>query len=178
MTKQQKSAEIEVLKGMFEANSFFYLADASPLTALEVNNFRRLCFAQGVQVKVAKNKLIRKALESLPSERNYEGIFDSLHGPTAVMFCETANVPARLIKEFRDSNNKKPLPELKAAYIDGSVYVGEDQLETLIKLKSKNELLGEVIGLLQAPAQKVLGQLKSGGNIVAGLLKTLEERAA
>jgi large subunit ribosomal protein L10 len=178
MTKQQKSAEIEVLKGVFAENSFFYLADASQLTALEVNSFRRKCFAEGVMMKVAKNTLIRKALESLPSDRNYEGIFDSLHGPTAVLFCETANVPARLIKEFREANNNKPLPELKAAYIDGGIYIGEDQLDGLAKLKSKNELLGEVIGLLQSPAQKVLGQLKSGGNIVAGLVKTLEERAA
>jgi large subunit ribosomal protein L10 len=175
MTKQQKSAEIDALQEMFAANSFFYLADASTLSVEKINQFRRKCFAEGVQMKVAKNTLVRKALERLPAENNYEGVFDSLHGPTAVLFCETANVPARLLKEFRTENSK---PTLKAAYIAGGVYVGDDQIEALAKLKSKDELLGEVIGLLQSPAQKVLSQLKSGGNKVAGLVKALEERAA
>jgi large subunit ribosomal protein L10 len=175
MIKQQKSAEIDALQSMFEANSFFYIADASTLTVEKTNMFRKSCFKEGVTMKVAKNTLIRKALERLPAEKNYSEVFDSLHGPTAVLFCETANVPARLIKEFRVGNDR---PLIKAAYIDGGVYIGDDQLETLTKLKSKFELLGEVIGLLQSPAQKVIGQLKSGGNKIAGLVKTLEERAA
>lgn len=176
MTKQKKSAEIDVLRGMFEQNSFFYIADASTLTVEQVNNFRRQCYESGVVMRVTKNTLIRKALEQLPSDKNYNQVFESLHGPTAVLFCETANVPAKLIKEFRATGATKPL--VKAAYIDGGVYIGDDQLDSLTKLKTKNELLGEVIGLLQSPMQKVLGQLKSGGNTIAGLVKTLEERGA
>ncbi len=176
MTKQKKSAEIDVLRAMFEQNSFFYIADASTLSAQQVNNFRRQCFESGVVMRVTKNTLIRKALEQLPSDKNYGQVFESLHGPTAVLFCETANVPAKLIKEFRAAGGDKPA--VKAAYIDGGVYIGDDQLATLTKLKTKNELLGEVLGLLQSPMQKVLGQLKSGGNTIAGLVKTLEERGA
>jgi large subunit ribosomal protein L10 len=175
MTKDKKTTEIAALKEMFEANAFFYIADASTMTVEKVNMFRRACYDKGVTMKVAKNTLIRKALESLPAEKNYSGIFDTLHGPTAVLFSEVGNVPARLLKDFRVENDK---PLLKAAYIDGSSYIGDDQIETLVKLKSKEELVGEIIGLLQSPASNLISALKSGGGTIAGLLKTLEERAA
>jgi large subunit ribosomal protein L10 len=175
MIKQQKSAEIAALKELFEANSFFYIADASALTVGQVNNFRRKCFEEGIHMRVCKNTLIQKALEQLPAEKNYAGVYPTLKGPSAVLFCETANLPARVIKEFRATSEQ---PVIKAAYIDGGIYIGDDQLDALVKLKSKNELLGELIGLLQSPMQKVLGQLKSGGNTIAGLVKTLEERGA
>ncbi len=175
MTKDKKTTEIAMLKEMFEANAFFYIADASTMTVEKVNQFRKECYDKGVVMKVAKNTLIRKALESLPADKNYPSVFDSLHGPTAVLFADVANVPARLLKDFRKENDR---PILKAAYIDGSAFVGDDQIDMLTKLKSKEELVGEIIGLLQSPATNLISALKSGGGKIAGLVKALEERAA
>lgn len=175
MTRDQKTAEIEALRELFEANAFFYIADASTMTVEKVNAFRRACYDKGVAMKVAKNTLIRKALETQPEAKNYSSVFDALHGPTAVLFADVANVPARLLSDFRKENDK---PLLKAAYIDGAAFLGDDQLETLTKLKSKEELLGEVIGLLQSPASNLVSALKSGGGKIAGLVKALEERGA
>ncbi len=175
MTKDRKETEIAVLKEMFEANAFFYIADASTMTVEKVNQFRRQCYEQGVVMKVAKNTLIRKALETQPEDKNFAAVYDSLHGPTAVLFADVANVPARLLKDFRKENSK---PVLKAAYIDGSAFIGDDQIDVLVKLKSKEQLLGEVIGLLQSPASNLISALKSGGGKIAGLVKALEERAA
>ena len=124
-------------------------------------------------MQVVKNTLIKKALEAGDEAKNFSDLYGSLEGPTAVLFCETANIPARIIEKFRKTNSK---PILKAAYIDSSVYVGDDQIEVLTKLKSKEELVGEIIGLLQSPAKNVISALKSGGSTIAGLLKTLEER--
>ncbi len=173
MTKAEKTATIEELKEKFASSDFFYLTDASTLTVAQVNKLRRLCFERGVEMKVVKNTLVRKALEELPEERNFQAIYDSLTGPTAVLFTETANVPARLIKEFRQTAER---PLLKAAYIDTAVYTGDDQIDTLTKLKSKNELLGDLLGLLQSPARNLIGALLSGEQTVMGLLKALEER--
>lgn len=173
MTRAEKNATIEALKEKFENNTFFYVTDASTLTVEKVNQLRRLCFEKGVEMRVIKNTLAIKALEAAPEEKNYSGLYDSFKGPTALMFTDTANVPARLIKEFRGDDER---PILKAAYIDASVYVGDDQLETLSKLKSKEELLGEIITLLQSPAKNVVSALKSGGSTIMGLLKALEER--
>lgn len=173
MTKTEKTATIEALKEKFDNQSFFYLADASTLTVEQVNNFRRLCHEKGVEMKVVKNTLARKALEALPEDRNYSSLFDSLKGPTAILFTETANVPAKILKEFRETHER---PVLKAAYIDTDVFTGDDQIAVLSKLKSKEDLIGEVIGLLQSPIKNVLGSLQSGGNTIMGLLKALEER--
>lgn len=173
MTREEKTATIEALKEKLSEVSYFYLTDSSTLTVQQTNKFRRLCFEKGVEMRVVKNTLLRKAMESFPDDRNYIALNDSLHGPTAVLFTDTANVPAKLLKEFRKGNEK---PLLKAAYIDSAVFVGDDQIDTLSSLKSKAELLGEIIGLLQSPAKNVVGALKSGGQKIAGILKTLEER--
>jgi large subunit ribosomal protein L10 len=175
MTKQEKTAVIEELKGVFANLDFFYITDASTLSVEQINNFRRLCFNKGVKMRVIKNTLIRKALESASADKNYEAIFSELKGPTAVLYAEgAANIPAKVLKEFR-AGNERPL--LKAAYIDTAVFIGDDQLDMLTKLKSKEQLLGEVLGLLQSPARNVISALQSGGQTIAGLVKTLQERA-
>ncbi|MCB0651324.1 MAG: 50S ribosomal protein L10 [Saprospiraceae bacterium] len=174
MTRAEKAASIEELKGKFEETSFFYLADASTLTVEQVNKFRRLCFEKEIEMKVVKNTLAVKALESFPEDRNYIGLYEALKGHTAILFTKTANVPAKVIKEFR---KESPKPILKAAYIDSSIFLGDDQLDALVSLKSKEDLIGDVITLLQSPIKNVLGSLQSGGSTLAGLLKTLEERA-
>jgi len=175
MTKQEKTAVIEELKGVFANLDFLYITDASTLSVEQINNFRRLCFNKGVKMRVIKNTLIRKALESASADKNYEAIFSELKGPTAVLYAEgAANIPAKVLKEFR-AGNERPL--LKAAYIDTAVFIGDDQLDTLTKLKSKEQLLGEVLGLLQSPARNVISALQSGGQTIAGLVNTLQERA-
>ncbi|MBU6167530.1 MAG: 50S ribosomal protein L10 [Bacteroidetes bacterium] len=175
MTKQEKTAVIEELKDVFANLDFFYITDASTLSVEQINNFRRLCFNKGVKMRVIKNTLIRKALESASADKNYDAIFGELKGPTAVLYAEgAANIPAKVLKEFR-AGNERPL--LKAAYIDTAVFIGDDQLDALTKLKSKEQLLGEVIGLLQSPARNVISALQSGGQTIAGLVKTLQERA-
>lgn len=174
MNKSEKTATIEVLKEKFASVDFFYLTDASTMSVAQVNKFRRLCFEKGIEVKVVKNSLVRKALESFPENKNYSAIFDSLKGSTAILFSNAAaNVPAKAIKEFREGGDR---PLLKGAYIDSAVFQGDDQLDNLVKLKSKEDLLGEIIGLLQSPMSNVLGALQSGGNNIMGLLKALEER--
>lgn len=173
MTKAEKTATIEALKEKFSSTEFFYLTDSSTLTVEEVNKFRGLCYEKGIEMRVIKNTLARKALESLPEDKGYEGLYESLKGPTAVLFTEVANSPAKVLKEFRKTAEK---PVLKAAYIDTAVYVGDDQIDPLTKLKSKEDLLGEVITLLQSPAKNLISALQSGGATISGLLKALEER--
>ena len=175
MTREEKTATIEALKDKLSQVSYFYLTDSSTLTVEQTNKFRKLCFEKGVEMRVVKNTLPRKAMESFPDDRNYVALNDSLHGPTAVLFTETANVPAKLLKEFRKSSDK---PVLKAAYIDSAVFVGDNQIDSLSSLKSKEELLGEIIALLQSPAKNVIGALNSGGQKLAGIIKALEERGA
>jgi large subunit ribosomal protein L10 len=143
------------------------------LTVEQINKFRGLCFEKDIEMKVVKNTLAIKALETFPEDRNYVGLYDSLKGPTAILFTTTANVPAKVIKEFRKGSER---PVLKAAYIDTDVFVGDEQLDALANLKSKEDLIGEVITLLQSPVKNVLGALQSGGNTISGLLKALEER--
>ncbi len=175
MTKAEKAAAIEGLKDKFSSVSYFYLTDASTLTVEQVNKFRGLCFEKGVEMKVVKNTLAQKALESFPEELNYDALYESLKGPTAILFTETANMPAKVLKEFRKESEK---PILKAAYIESAVFIGDDQIDSLSKLKSKEELIGDVIALLQSPAKTVISSLQSGGQTISGLLKALEERAA
>ncbi len=174
MTKSEKAAVIEELKQDFSEHDFFYITDASTMTVAEVSNLRRKFFEKDVQMKVVKNTLAIKALEAADASKGYEGLYDSLKGPTALLFTKTANVPAKVIKEFRGPKGERPV--LKAAYIDSGIYIGDDQIKILSDLKSKEELLGEIVGLLQSPAKNVISALKSGGNKIAGLVKALEER--
>ncbi len=173
MLKTEKTAIIEGLKEKFANSPFFYVTDSSTLNVAQINKIRRLCFEKDVEIKVIKNTLIKKALEDAPEEKGYQKLFDALKGPTTVLFSETANVPAKLIKEIRKEFDK---PVLKAAYIDSDVYVGDEQVDALASLKSKEELLGDVILLLQSPVKNVLGSLQSGGQTLSGLLKALQDR--
>lgn len=174
MNRTDKTAAIEELKETFANNQFIYFADSSSMTVEQINGLRRLCFDQGVTVKVVKNTLAKKALESFPAEEGYEGLYEALKGPTTIMYAEKASVPAKVIKEFRDKGEK---PVLKAAYIDKDVFFGDDQLDVLSALKSKEDLIGDIILLLESPIKNVLGSLNSGGSTIAGLLKALEARA-
>ncbi len=173
MTRADKTAAIAELKDKFSNNNFFYLTDSSTMTVEQVSKLRRMCFENDVEMKVIKNTLAIKALEDQPEDRGFNALFESLKGPTAIMFSSTANLPAKLIKEYRGKDER---PILKAAYIDSDVYIGDDQLAALAALKSKEDLIGEVISLLQSPIKNVIGSLQSGGNTLSGLLKALEER--
>jgi large subunit ribosomal protein L10 len=159
MTKQEKNEVIELLKGKFAQYNNFYITDTESLTVAQIGKLRNHCFTKQVEMKVAKNTLIKKALESLDTDK-YAGVYDSLHKVTALMFSENPKDPALIISSFRkENNNEKPL--LKAAFINGDVFVGNDQLKALTQIKTKNELIGEVIGLLQSPIQRVLGALQN-----------------
>jgi large subunit ribosomal protein L10 len=171
MKSTEKQVIINNLKDQIDSYSHFYLTDISGLNAEDTSDLRRLCFKQDVKLVVAKNTLLRKALES--STKNAEELYDALKGNTSVMFTETGNVPAKLIKDF---SKKRKKPVLKAAYVEEAVYMGADQLEALIAVKSKNELIGDVVALLQSPMQTLLSQLQSGGNTIHGVLETLKER--
>ncbi|MES2374094.1 MAG: 50S ribosomal protein L10 [Bacteroidota bacterium] len=157
MTKDQKNEVIEVLKGKFSQYNNFYITDTESLTVAQVSKLRRTCFDKQVEMKVAKNTLIRKALESLDAEK-YAGVYESLNNVTALMFSENPKEPALIISSFRKaSNGDKPV--LKAAFINGDVYTGDNTLKSLTQIKTKNELIGEVIGLLQSPAKRVIAAL-------------------
>ncbi len=159
MTKDQKNEVIEVLKGKFSQYNNFYITDTESLSVEQVGKLRRACFSKDVEMKVAKNTLIKKALESLDSEK-YAGVYDSLHKVTALLFSENPKEPALIISSFRkESNGERPV--LKAAFINGDVYTGDNNLVTLTRIKTKNELIGEVIGLLQSPIQRVIGALQN-----------------
>lgn len=162
MTKQEKNDVIEVLKGKFSQYNNFYITDTESLTVAQVTNLRRHCFDKQVEMKVAKNTLIKKALESIDAEK-YAGVFDSLHKVTALMFSENPKDPAVILSGFRKANNNEK-PELKAAFINGDVFVGDNQLKALTQIKTKNELIGEIIGLLQSPIQRVIGALQNREN--------------
>jgi large subunit ribosomal protein L10 len=159
MTKQEKNDVIEVLKGKFSQYNNFYITDTESLTVAQVTTLRSHCFDKQVEMRVAKNTLIRKALESLDAEK-YSGVYDSLHNVTALLFSENPKDPAMILSSFR-KESKGEKPELKAAFINGDVFVGDNQLIALTKIKTKNELIGEVIGLLQSPIQRVLGALQN-----------------
>jgi large subunit ribosomal protein L10 len=171
MKSSDKKVIINNLQEQIDSYNHFYLTDISGLNAQNTSDLRRLCFNQNVKLVVVKNTLLRKALES--SNKNVEEIYDALKGNTSVMFTENANVPAKLIKDF-SKRHKKPV--LKAAYVQESVYMGADQLDALIAVKSKNELIADVVALLQSPMNTLLSQLKSGGNIIHGVLDTLKEK--
>ena len=175
MTKQEKTQVISELAQRFSETINFYFADASGLTVAEINKFRRICFEKGVEYNVYKNTLIKKALETL--DTNYSSFDDTvLKGFTGIIFSKgSGNLPAKVIKEFRKAGGgDKPL--FKGASIDTDLFIGNDQLDALSKLKSKFELIGDVIMLLQSPAKNVISSLQSGQNKLAGILKTLSER--
>jgi large subunit ribosomal protein L10 len=175
MTKDQKNEVIDVLKGKFSQYNNFYVTNTESLSVEQIGKLRRICFSKKVEMKVAKNTLIKKALESLNGER-FTDVYDSLHGVTALLFSENAKDPALILTTFRkEANVDKPV--LKAAFIDGDVFAGDDQLKALTTLKSKQDLVGEIIGLLQSPAKNVISALNAG-NKLAGIIKALEDRAA
>ncbi|MFT6850856.1 MAG: large subunit ribosomal protein L10 [Sphingobacteriales bacterium] len=171
MTREEKSKVIENLTAQLTENPIIYLADISTLNANSTSNLRRACYRAGVRLEVVKNTLLAKAMEG--SDKDFGDLSKTLVGNTSIMFSETGNAPAKVIKEFRKKSDR---PLLKGAYIEESVYVGDDQLDNLVNIKSKEELIGDIIGLLQSPAKNVISALKSGGNTIAGIVKTLSER--
>jgi large subunit ribosomal protein L10 len=173
MKKEDKSTIIKELESTIQSYAHFYLADIAGLNAAETSNLRRTCNKQDIKLMVVKNTLLRKAMENTGVD--FSELYGSLKGETSLLLSNNGNAPAKLIKEFsKASKSKKPV--LKAAYVQESFYVGENQLETLITIKSKYELIGEVIGLLQSPAKNVVSALQSGGTTIHGVLKTLSER--
>lgn len=173
MTKEQKIQLVKELADKFRETPNFYLTDTGGLTVSETYELRKLCFDAGLEMTMVKNTLIKKALESLDGD--YSEVYDILKQPTSIFFttAEKPSEPAKVIDEFRKTNEK---PILKAAVIETSVYLGDDQIKTLKDLKSKDELIGEIVGLLQSPAKNVVSALQSGGKTIAGLIKTLSER--
>jgi large subunit ribosomal protein L10 len=173
MTKEEKAKYVDDLAVQLKESNVIYLTDTAELTVEAVNNLRRRAFAAKVSMRVVKNTLLEKAMDRV-EDKDFGDLKGTLKGATSIMFAEVGNGPARLIKEFRKKNDK---PILKGAYIDAGVYIGDDQLATLSDLKSKEEMVGEIIGLLQSPAKNVISGLKGAGGKIAGILKTLEARA-
>jgi len=171
MTREEKAKAIEVLTTQLAENSNIYLTDISGLDALTTSNLRRACFKAGIKLTVVKNTLLAKAMET--SDKDFGDLRNILKGNTSLMFSETGNAPAKVIKEFRKKSDK---PLLKGAFIEEAVYIGDNLLDDLVNIKSRDEMIGEVIGLLQSPAKNVVSALKSGGGKLAGIIKTLSER--
>jgi len=171
MTKEEKYDLVLALTEQMKEYGNFYITDTSNLTVAKVNAIRRKCFESDIKMQVTKNSLIKKAMEAAGGD--FAPIYDVLKGSSSILFSKSATAPAKLIKQLRKGSDK---PILKAAYIDSAIFIGDNQLDTLTKLKSKEQLIGEVIGLLQSPAKNVISALQSGGNTIAGLVKTLQER--
>lgn len=171
MTKQEKSLVIDHLTQELTDSNIVYITDISGLNAAQTSDLRRACFKGDIQLKIVKNTLLRKAMENVEG-KDYSELIDVLKGNTAVMYSETANAPAKLIQTIRKKSDK---PVIKGAWINEGVYVG-DLVDELVAIKSKEELIGDVIGLLQSPIKNLVSQLQSGGSTVAGLVKTLSER--
>ncbi|RNC84956.1 MAG: 50S ribosomal protein L10 [Winogradskyella sp.] len=171
MTREEKSLVIEELTAQLADNSNIYLTDISGLNAVDTSNLRRACFKANVSLSVVKNTLLEKAMEA--SDKDFGDLPSTLKGNTSVMYSETGNGPAKVIKAFRKKSER---PLLKGAFIEESIYIGDDQLDALVEIKSREELLGEIIGLLQSPAKNVISALKSGGGTLAGIIKTLSEK--
>ncbi len=171
MRKEDKGAIISQLAEVVKQYGHFYLVDTTAMDAAATSELRRKCFKADIKMVVVKNTLLEKALMTIEGV-DYSPLFVSLKGTTAVMFCEVANAPAKLLKEYKDGN-----PTLKAAYAEEGIYVGADQLEALANIKSKNEVIADIVALLQSPAKNVISALQSGGNTIHGVLKTLGERA-
>jgi large subunit ribosomal protein L10 len=172
MTREEKNQAIEVLTEKVNGANVFYLADIAGLDAESSSKLRRSCFTNNIQIEVVKNTVLRKALER--AEGDYDELYDTLKGNTSVIFAEAGNAPARLIKEFRKKSEK---PVLKGAFIDQAIYIGDANLDFLTSIKSKEELIGDLIALLQSPAKNVVSALQSSGGKLAGIVKTLSERS-
>lgn len=172
MTREEKNQLVDDLTETLTANDVIYLADTSELNAEATSLLRRTCFEKNIKLSVVKNTLLKKAFEKVDG-KDFSELYDVLAGPTAVMLSDTGNAPAKLIKEFRKKHER---PLLKGAYVEEMCFVGDDQLQSLTEIKSREELIGEIIGLLQSPMKNVIGALQSGGNTVAGLVKALSER--
>ncbi len=173
MRKEDKKAVIAQLGAYLKEYPHFYLVDVEGMNSELTSTIRRKCFSQDIKMVVVKNTLLKKTLEE--AEADFEGLYGVLKGTTAVMFTQTANAPAKMLKELKGKKIEKP--ELKAAYAEEGIYVGADQLDALCSIKSKFEVIGDIVGLLQSPAKNVLSALQSGGNTIHGVLKTLGERA-
>ena len=173
MTREEKSQVIEDLTTRLTEGTIIYLADISGLNALDTSNLRRACFKANIKLSVVKNTLLEKAMEK--SEKEFGELSSTIKGNTSLMFSETGNAPAKLIKAFR-KKSKSDKPILKGAYVEKAIFVGEDQLDTLVNIKSKEELIGEIISILQSPAKNVISALQSGGNKLSGILKTLSDK--
>ncbi len=171
MRKEEKNTIIDSLVERIQSKKHFYLADIAALNAESTSKLRRKCFENQIELIVVKNTLLQKALEKLNG--NYEELYGTLKDSTSLMLSETGNAPAKLIKEFRKTS---PKPILKAAYVEECVYLGDQQLDALVNIKSRDELIGDIIGLLQSPAKNVISALQSGKNTLAGVVKTLSER--
>lgn len=171
MRKEDKGLIISQLADTIKQYGHFYLVDTTAMDAASTSDLRRKCFKAGIKMIVVKNSLLHKALMSF-EDVDYSPLYGSLKGTTSVLFCETANAPAKLLKEYKDG-----VPALKAAYAEEGIYVGVEQLEALATIKSKNEVIAEIVALLQSPAKNVISALQSGGNTLHGVLQTLAERA-
>lgn len=174
MRKEEKKQLIDSLTQQLTDNSNFYLTDVSALNAAATSDLRRLCFKYEIKMQVVKNTLLKKAMEI--AERDYEELYETLKGNTSIMFAVAGNAPAKLIQEFR-KKAKTDRPILKGAFIEEMSYLGDEQLEFLIAIKSKDELIADVIALLQSPAKNVVSALQSGGGKLSGILKTLSEKS-
>lgn len=171
MTREEKSLVIEQLTAQLAENAHIYLADISGLDAATTSNLRRACFKAGIKLNVVKNTLLEKAMES--SDKDFGELTTVLKGNTSIMIAEVGNAPAKVIKEFRKKSDK---PLLKGAFIEEAIYIGDNQLDALVDIKSKEELIGDIVALLQSPAKNVISALKSSGGTIAGIVKTLSER--
>lgn len=171
MKREEKDAIIESIVEQVKLSNHFYLTDIGDLNAADTSDLRRQCHSNDIKMVVVKNTLLQKALDKCEGE--YEELYDVLKGPTSVMFTDHGNAPAKLIKEFR---KKKSKPILKAAYVEESIYIGDDLLDTLVSIKSRDELIGDIILLLQSPIKNVISGLNSGGNILHGVLETLAKK--
>jgi len=171
MTREEKANVIQDLTTELGDSSTIYLADISGLDAKTTSDLRRACFKANIKLSVVKNTLLAKAMEA--SEREFGELPEVLKGNTSLMFSEVGNAPAKLIKSFRKKSDK---PLLKGAFVEEAVYIGDENLDALVSIKSREEMIGEIIGLLQSPAKNVISGLKSGGGKLAGILKTLSER--
>ncbi|HKK12851.1 MAG TPA: 50S ribosomal protein L10 [Flavobacteriaceae bacterium] len=171
MTREEKSQVIEELTAQLGSNTNIYFTDISGLNAGNTSNLRRACFKANVKLTVVKNTLMEKAMEA--SEKDFGDLPSTLKGNTSVMYSETGNAPAKVIKAFRKKSER---PLLKGAFIEEAIYIGDEQLDTLVDIKSREELIGDIVGLLQSPAKNVISALKSGGGKLAGIIKTLSER--
>ena len=171
MTREQKTQAIQELTAQLKDSSNFYLTDISGLNAVSTSSLRRACFKANVKLSVVKNTLLEKAMEA--SDKDFGELPSTLKGNTSVMYSETGNAPAKVIKAFRKKSDK---PFLKGAYIEEAIYIGDDQLDMLVEIKSREELIGDIIGLLQSPAKNVVSALQSSGGKLSGIIKTLSQK--